>query len=105
VRCALDQRAPASQAASLEPAHHERIVAHRSWMFEYVFQLGIVLVGRAPEARPDQLVSALIELPPRPFEIEHVTLAVGQFFVRQVHGNSLTRRGAEVEDGKYVRLS
>ncbi len=68
-------------------------------MFEYVVQLGIVLVGRAAKARPDQLVAALVELPPRPFEIEHFTLAVGQLIVRQVHGNSLTRVHTEVEDG------
>jgi uridine kinase len=74
-------------------------VAHRSWVFEYVFQLGIVLFGRAAEARRDQLVAALIELPPRPFEVEHVTLAVGQLIVRQVHRNSLTRVRTEVEDG------
>ena len=67
-------------------------------MLEYVFQFGIVLVGRAGEARPDQLVAALIELPPRPFEVEHVTLAVGQL-VRQVHRNSLTRVRTEIEDG------
>jgi hypothetical protein len=102
VWCALDQRAPAAQAPSLEPAHHERIVAHRSWMFEYVFQFGIVLVGRAAEARPDQLVAALIELPPRPFEIEYITLAVGQFGqlgVSNVHRDSLTHHSRQVEDG------
>jgi uridine kinase len=97
---ALDQGAPTAQAASLEAAYHERIVAHRSWMVEYVFQFGIVLVGGGAEARPDQLVAALVELPPRPFEIEHVTLAVGQLIVRQVHWNSLTRVHPEVEDGR-----
>ena len=69
-------------------------------MLEYVFQFGIVLVGRA--AQSTTLISwfaALVELPPRPFEIEYVTLAVGQLIVRQVHRNSLTRVRTEIEDG------
>ena len=47
-------------------------------MFEHLVELGIVLVGAAAETRPDQLVAALVELPPGPLEIEHVALAVGQ---------------------------
>ncbi len=67
-------------------------------MFEYLFQLGIVLVGAAAKTRPDLLVAALVELPPRPLEVEHVALAFGQFIVRRLHGDSLTCIHAEVED-------
>ncbi len=70
-------------------------------MFEYLVQLGIVLVGPGAETRPDQLVAALVELPPRPLEVEEVALAVGQLTVGQVHGNSLTCIHAEVEDGPH----
>ena len=75
-------------------------MAHRPRVFEYLFQLGIVLVGAAAETCPDQCIAALVELPPRPFEVEHVTLAVGQFTVGQVHPDSLTRIDDEVEDGR-----
>ena len=73
-------------------------MAHRLGVFEYLFQLGIVLVGAAAKTRPDQLGAALVELPPRPLEIEHLALAVGESTVRCLHGDSLTSIHAEVED-------
>ena len=77
-------------------------MAHRSGVFEYVVQLGIVLVWAAAEARPDLFVTALVELPPGPLEIEQVPLAIGQLGqlgVRNVHRDSLTHLSREVEDG------
>ena len=80
-------------------------MAHRPGVFEYLVQLGIVLVGAAAETRPDQLVAALVELPPGALEVEQVALAVGQFTVGHVHGNSLTRVHAEVEDGRVTKFA
>ena len=74
-------------------------MAHRPRVFQYQVQFGIVLVGTTAETRPDQRVAALVELPPRPLEVEHVALAVGQFALDPIHGNSLTGIHAEVEDG------
>jgi len=76
-------------------------VAHRPRVFEHLVQLGIVLVGAAAETRPDQLVAALVELPPGALEVEQLALAVGQVTVGHIHGTSLTRLHAEVEDGAW----
>ena len=56
IMCALPVRVPSisvavGAASSLEAADHERIVAHRSGMLEYLVQLGIVVVGAAAETR------------------------------------------------------
>ena len=77
-------------------------MAHRPGVFEYLVQLGIVLVGTATEARPDELVAALVELPPGAFELEHLALAGGQFSVGDVHADSLTGGHGEVEDAPTV---
>jgi hypothetical protein len=82
----------------LEATHHEWVVAHRPGLFEYLVQLGIVLVGAASETRPDEVVATLVELPPRALEVQHLALAVGQLTVAWIHPDSLTRVHAEVED-------
>ena len=79
-------------------------MVHRSGVFEYLVQLGIVLVGAAAETCPDQLVPAFVELPPGALEVEQLALAVGQVTVGHIHGTSLTRLHAEVEDGAWPKF-
>lgn len=86
----------------MEATDHERVVSHRPRVLEDLVQLGIVLVDAAAEARHDQLVAGLVELPPRPFEVEHGALSRRQrsgLLGRSVHGDSLTRGRVETEDG------
>jgi uridine kinase len=101
----FDQRTPSAQTSPLEATDHERVVAHRSGMVKNLVQLGIVLVGAAAETRPDLVVTALVELPPGPLEVEQFALAFGQLTVGgvwAVHRDSLTCAHDEVEDRPAV---
>jgi hypothetical protein len=74
---------------TLEPANHERVVIHRFRELEHPIQLGIVVVHRAPEARPDGLLAGGVELPPRAFEVQHGAMAVREATRRIGHRTSL----------------